>query len=226
MNKYVINIIRSCFVTAILLVPVLTFGQQNTPAKVTIFGQEIGAALSLPECPKATRKVKGKNIETIASESEITTICYVGNVLPTTVLAILIPDGKRPAYIRRMYGSDVPPIRFIILDGKVQGVDFKTGYSAQEEKDALYSDLEFKFGGPSKTLSREWQNDNGAKYTRYEYEWNSASHLVSLSEKTINGSFIQGLVTIYTPTAATFLAAVDVEIKRKADEERRKKTGL
>lgn len=200
------------------------FGQSNA-SKVTIFGQEIGSPLSLPECPKVTRKVGGKKQEVVASENEITSICYVGAVAPTSVVVILIPDGKRPAYIRRGYGSDAVNIRAFIIEGTVQGIDFNTAYGEQEQKDALFSDLEVKFGKPTNAIPREWQNDNGAKYTRYEYEWNSPTHNVALKEKTIYGSFVNGMVTIYTPKAASFLADVELEMKKKADEERRKKSG-
>ncbi len=224
-NISLIKLTRVCFIVGLLLLPSTAFSQQSTSAKVTIFGQEIGAPLSLAACPKVTKKIDGKKREVVAAEYEISEVCYVGNVGPTTSLAILIPDAKRPGYVSKGFSSEPVPVRAYIIDGVVQGIDFKTVYSDNKSKDELYSDLQVKFGDHTQAHPREWQNDNGAKFTRYEYDWNSKTYLVSLREKRVYGSFVNGEVKIYTPKAASFLADVELEIKKKADEERRKKNG-
>lgn len=220
-----IGLISICIAAAFILMPLAISGQTTTDAKVTIFGQEIGSALTLPACPLITKKINGKKQQVIAGEADITTICYVGKIAQATVLIIQIPENKRALYIRRTYGNDFIPMRMHIIDGLVQGVDFLTFYAETEQKDALYSDLKDKFGEHTKAIPREWQNSNGAKFTRYEYDWASPQYLVSLTESEVNDYGINGKVTIYTPIAAAFLAAVEQELKKKADEERRKRQG-
>ena len=224
-NRNLINTAKIFLLLALIMIPAAVFGQTNAPAKVTIFGQEIGSPLSLPECPKVTKKINGKKREVIAEEYEITAVCYIGNVGPTSVLALLIPDGKRPSYVRKGLSGEAIPVRAYIIDGLVQGIDFKTAYNDNKQKDELYSDLQVKFGDHTQSFSREWQNDNGAKFTRYEYNWYSRSYMVDLREDKVYGSLVNGQVRIYTPKANAFLAAVEIEMKKKADEERRKKNG-
>lgn len=218
------------------LLPLAAFGQQGNTSgaaskKYVLFGQEMGAAFTLPECPKVQKKINGKKVMVYADEYEINSMCYVGQLLENTVVGILIPSNKRSEYIR-MRSSDVPtPVRAHILDGKLQGIDFETfAGSTDTAYQDLINDLFDKFGKPTATSTKSWENNLGPDFTRKVYDWDlgwfavnfqESRIIVSDSSNTISATY--GTVTAYTPKVAAFMIHFENEKKKAADEERRKK---
>lgn len=189
---------------------VIIFGAVSISAQanyMTIFGLELNKPFNVPECPIIQHKLLGgKDYDDYANSSDIKSMCFKRNLTPYVKKSFLKNSIKKPLPLLSTEQIDLvlPESRPIyagreatafIINGNFAGVNFSTPSFKTDNPTLLsdlVSDLTAKYGKPTKTTPQELQNDYGAKYTTYLYEWQLPDLSVIYSE-------YRGTVYIATP---------------------------
>lgn len=137
-----------------------------------VFGLQIGAELSLPECEQI--KI-GKAFTYSESQQHW---CYeringTGMPLPNEAIVIKFPLNEWPRIVSglSLVGQ--------LIDGRLEGIGFNT-FGLRDAADVLQK-LTDKYGSPSSSERYEVQNRLGAKFTTVRAIWNFSNLVVAFS---------------------------------------------
>ena len=148
-------------------------------AEPTIFGLELGKALTLPKCPISPRF---NDVDLFGQ----TAICVWERGAKTS---IVFPNDKRPAI------GKSPSIGATVKDGILQGLTIYTFGAASQE--SVFAALQEKFGKPSKVSKAQAQNLYGAQFNNINALWEQPS--VTVEFWGVETKVDTGVVWIETP---------------------------
>jgi hypothetical protein len=175
-------------------VPTQSTVAQSAPDVKTntkVFGLEIGADLSLPECQ---RTKLSRNRFIYSGNDRLW--CYErldkgkdGTPVVNETIEIKFPFGDRPEIVSglSLIGQ--------ILDGRLEGIGFNT--LGVENAGEVLKKLTEKYGKPTVSQPVEVQNKMGARFTTVQADWNFSNLIVVFQG--VASSLDSGLVTIDTP---------------------------
>lgn len=218
------------------------FGQTDSSKAeyMTAFGLKLGEPFNVPECPIIEKKyLGGKKYDEYATDTEVQSMCFqrklspykikervqlpLPPLYPTGYVGLVIPYSKRPDYIYDSYDINTTIMAYLI-DGNFVGADFDiVGFDSPMAGSikSLVSDLTAKYGKPAKVSAQELQNNYGARFTTYIYEWQLPGLAVVYNEHIGNFTGIpRGRVSVVTP----ILAERRRQDEKKADENKKKDT--
>ena len=149
----------------------------------TVLGLQLGAPLSLPECPL----LRAPDI--YEPPDMATAECWAAMPNAQHETLIVLPEAKLLTYD---YLEQVHGVR--VIDGNIECIDLSTrGHTAQ---DAAMAILIEKFGQPTKQSSTAVQNGFGAIFLARSAQWNRDGYVVKFDG--VDSSLDQGRITIRT----------------------------
>jgi hypothetical protein len=195
------------FVALVALVATVALAQTKR-ASMTVFGVELGKALSLPECAINPRmKALGEVVYEVTMDGP-EALCFErdsqpplgsGETVVEEPITINFPASKCPDDLMASGGS----LQGQIMAGKLEEVSFFTA-GAGTEKHFLRV-LEEKYGSPSSLRTPRMQTIGGARVDAMEAVWNLTS--LKITFKSALQDIDQGSVVIQTRIAAAREAA-------------------
>lgn len=227
MNYKLMKRINKSFSILTVALIITVFGVVSISAQanyMTSFGLKLGAPFNVPECPIVQQTyVTGKRYENYAT-SKIESMCFQRDLTPYFKKGLLKDSIKKPLPPLFSNGKVnlIVPIESspdyiaggataFLIDGNFVGIEFYATGSFKTPNTALVSALTEKYGNPTKVTPIELQNDYGAKYTAYTYEW-------QLSSLSVFYDGYKGTVSIETSP----LIQLRRELRQKEDETKKK----
>jgi hypothetical protein len=162
----------------------------QTESHSTVYGQQLGKPLSIPECPaeKISKKIVmytgDSKVLCFERETETTTVPLNGEKLINGSVWLLAPQGQLLGAINRAR----------IVDGKLDQVSFSM--AGAEEQDYIFGILVKKYGDPTTKNINHMENGYGARFDDIEATWSLPDVKVILRGAI---TMDEGSVTIETP---------------------------
>lgn len=162
-------------------------------ADLTVFGLELGKALTLPDCQYRLGPVSGKKFYSPVQPTTCVEDSYRSQGFVQVGRPVIFSDNEAPAIIRYS--------RLTVLeagDGRLVGVSFYTnGLPAQ---DAALAQLQTKYGAPTTLTERTIRTATGGPFQTFDAMWDLPGLRVEFRGTV--GQIDMGRVTIDLPDAA------------------------
>jgi hypothetical protein len=189
-----ILMILACFSS---LATAQTLARQQIESHNTVYGQELGKPLTIPECP-VTRHKKASWYTDISSakelcfqfEGETTLVPTNGEPLRNARLRLVAPDGQLLGGVTEAE----------VVDGKLDLVSFTTAGTTDQEH--MFSVLVKKYGEPTTKKVKHLGNGYGAAVDGIFSEWSLPDvKVIFMGALTLS----EGKVIIETPRTEKLL---------------------
>ncbi len=187
---------KLALIIVVSLVMVSLASAQTKTADATVFGLQLGAKFSVPECPFEDIGYGSKGYITPPKE-----MCFeqdddlAGQPVSNDTVSMRFPEGGSPSITTGFHA--------VVIDGVVEEISFATaGLSIQDQ---VLATLKKKYGPPSSASETTKQNAFGAMFSSHSAVWHFANLKVTFWGST--DVIDHGLVEVQTKKGSAFRAA-------------------